>query len=282
MDKQNLIKNLKQINFQPNPAWSKGSLQKLQKISDSSVTLSTDMRKYERHSVTYFLHYLRMNAKLTSVLIASGLLVFGVPVTAFAASNSLPGQPLYHLQHAIEQARVGLTLDAQTKANVQLDLAQKRLDEIETLSANGNATGNSQGIKDAADDYNVQIAGSLSSLQSANLSGNQSADLLNKISESMHKFQSKISDLESTNEDTEVKATLDTSKDKTTEVEDNVSTQLSATQHSATVNTDDSTSSDTGTTDDSAKTDTESHTDVNVGTSSGGVNLNLNLDGESH
>lgn len=78
-----------------------------------------------------------MRVKLAGVLIAT-LLVFGMVFGAGqATAASLPGEPLYGLKLAAEQARVQLTSDAEAKADLAADLAANRLGEIAQMVAEG-------------------------------------------------------------------------------------------------------------------------------------------------
>jgi hypothetical protein len=56
---------------------------------------------------------------------------------AAAAQTALPGDPLYPLKRAIENAHTGLTMGDQAKGTTLLSSAQDRLDELTRLSARG-------------------------------------------------------------------------------------------------------------------------------------------------
>jgi hypothetical protein len=70
---------------------------------------------------------------LLAVLVLFGS-VFGV---GQAAADSLPGDPLYGLKLAAEEARLGLTTDPQASADLNLALAEERLDEVVALLEQG-------------------------------------------------------------------------------------------------------------------------------------------------
>lgn len=71
-----------------------------------------------------------------SVLLAL-VLVFGTATTAIAAGRSLPDEPLYPVKLASEQVQAALTTDPVARADLALELAEKRLDEITTLTTLG-------------------------------------------------------------------------------------------------------------------------------------------------
>jgi len=56
---------------------------------------------------------------------------------AAAAQTALPGDPLYPLKRAIENAHTGLTMGDQAKGTTLLSSAQDRLDELTALTARG-------------------------------------------------------------------------------------------------------------------------------------------------
>jgi hypothetical protein len=78
-----------------------------------------------------------MRVKLAGAFIAA-LLVFGMVFGAGqAAAASLPGEPLYGLKLAAEQARVELTTDPEAKAELAAEMAENRLGEIAQMVASG-------------------------------------------------------------------------------------------------------------------------------------------------
>ena len=85
---------------------------------------------------------MRQTMKLSySVLLAALLLVVllfsSAGATAFAAKSALPGDALYQVKMSIEQAQVRLVADAARLAELHLEFAERRLDEISGLIAEG-------------------------------------------------------------------------------------------------------------------------------------------------
>lgn len=69
-----------------------------------------------------------------AVLIVLAMFLFGgMGITAYAASSSLPGDPLYALKTTVENVRVGLTSDSAAQARLYLEYAGRRLSEIQSL-----------------------------------------------------------------------------------------------------------------------------------------------------
>ncbi len=76
----------------------------------------------------------------SAILAAAVILVFlfgGVSATALAAQSALPGDALYPVKTGLEQTRVALASDAFDEAQLSLQFAQRRLDEINALIKEG-------------------------------------------------------------------------------------------------------------------------------------------------
>ncbi|BAJ62109.1 DUF5667 domain-containing protein [Anaerolinea thermophila] len=80
----------------------------------------------------------RMSPLVTLMLIVS-LLFGGTGVTAVAAQNSLPDEPLYPVKLLTEQVRTELTTREQAQLALMLELANRRAEEANRLMAMGKA-----------------------------------------------------------------------------------------------------------------------------------------------
>jgi hypothetical protein len=78
-----------------------------------------------------------MLATLTSILMIVSILLGGTGITVYAAQDSLPDQPLYGVKTWSEDFRGVLTNDLQSKLNLDLELANRRVEEMVVLSASG-------------------------------------------------------------------------------------------------------------------------------------------------
>jgi hypothetical protein len=74
---------------------------------------------------------------VSTILVLVMFLFGGGGLTAYAASAAIPGDALYPVKTGIENARAGLTGSPEGQANLFLGFAGKRLDEIQTLIAEG-------------------------------------------------------------------------------------------------------------------------------------------------
>jgi hypothetical protein len=78
-----------------------------------------------------------MLATLTSILMIVSVLLGGTGITVYAAQDSLPDQPLYGVKTWSEDFRVILTNDLQSKLDLDLELANRRVQEMAALSSSG-------------------------------------------------------------------------------------------------------------------------------------------------
>ncbi len=79
---------------------------------------------------------LAMNA-LISILIVFMLLLGGGATTVYAAQDDLPGQALYPLKTWSEDVRLQLTADPEQEIDLLMDFAQRRVEEMLALTAQG-------------------------------------------------------------------------------------------------------------------------------------------------
>ncbi len=89
-----------------------------------------------------------------SLIIAIMVVLGGGALTAWAAAKSLPGSPFYPIKLAIEQARVSASLSEESRFQLQVKLADNRLEEL-------NAVVNSQDGDEQKAEKLSQVAASL-------------------------------------------------------------------------------------------------------------------------
>ncbi len=76
-----------------------------------------------------------MFAQIVTIVVILSTILGGTAATAYAAQDDMPGQPLYGLKLYTEDARLGLALSTQTRLNLNLEFANRRVDEIAFLAA---------------------------------------------------------------------------------------------------------------------------------------------------
>ncbi|MFN3309563.1 MAG: DUF5667 domain-containing protein, partial [Anaerolineales bacterium] len=99
----------------------------------------------------------------TAVLLLICLLALTTSGVAFASQNSLPGDPLYAVKTAVEEARLLATWDATQRARLRLEYAERRLEEVSRLSQQGRY----EETAIALSDYEVQLHLALQEAQRA-------------------------------------------------------------------------------------------------------------------
>ncbi len=72
-------------------------------------------------------------SRALNISVALMLLIAGLAGTAYAASVSLPGQVLFSLKKEAQKIQVALTTNPAARANLQLAIAQERLNEAEQV-----------------------------------------------------------------------------------------------------------------------------------------------------
>ncbi len=79
---------------------------------------------------------LAMNA-LISILIVLSMLIGGGTATVYAAQDDLPGETLYPVKTWSEDLRLQLAADPQQEIDLLMDFAQRRVEEMVALNAQG-------------------------------------------------------------------------------------------------------------------------------------------------
>lgn len=92
---------------------------------------------------------LRGLAVVTALILAAGSAVV-------ASADSLPGQLLYPVKRAAEQARLSLALDLGTRTRLRLDFSEARMDELQQLADRGLAISPAQ-IEALADSHRALL-----------------------------------------------------------------------------------------------------------------------------
>jgi len=118
-------------------------------------------------------------------IVVVALLFGGAGITAAAASNSLPGDRLYAVKSGIEKARVQLAGETEDKVQLNLQYAQMRLVEIQSLIGQGRFND----IGEAVKAYEQYIQRALSELGKLSQSDPERAQVLfSQIASSLKSF----------------------------------------------------------------------------------------------
>jgi len=141
-----------------------------------------------------------MNTKIRHTLITA-LAVFiggivllsgGAGVTAFAAQSALPGDVLYPVKTTLEQTRITMAQGAAARAELNMVYAERRLEEIAGLIAEGRF----QNISAAAQDFDAFIKSALAEVDLVSQGDPERAALLNvRISETLSRYGRTLSSM---------------------------------------------------------------------------------------
>ena len=71
--------------------------------------------------------------KLWITMGATALVFVTLTLVAFGSQNSLPGQKLFAVKRAVEKTQLAMTLNSESKAQLQLHIAEKRLRETQEI-----------------------------------------------------------------------------------------------------------------------------------------------------
>jgi len=82
-------------------------------------------------------------ARLAAALAAASLVLGG---TAVASAASLPGDPLYPAKLAMENAQLALAFGSSSRAELEMQLASRRLEEVESAARQGKIEAVQQGL----------------------------------------------------------------------------------------------------------------------------------------
>jgi hypothetical protein len=127
---------------------------------------------------------------LVLILVIGVLLFGGAGLTAAAAQEALPGDALYSVKTGIEQTRLSLARDAGNRAQLKMAFAERRLQEIEALVAEGRYSN----IDAAAQQFEAEIYSALAELETI-FAGDPSraAQLAGQITAALSRYAQSLS-----------------------------------------------------------------------------------------
>ena len=127
------------------------------------------------------------------IILAIAVLLFGgAGATAFAAQGALPGDALYPLKTSLETTQVRLARDAARQAQLHLDFAERRLDEIASLIAEGRF----DGIGMASQEFEAHVQQAINALDTVSAGDPQRAKALAiQISAALSRYSQILRDM---------------------------------------------------------------------------------------
>ena len=119
------------------------------------------------------------------VVIVMALLFGSAGMTAYAAQSALPGDTLYGVKTSLEQTRISMARDASVRAELYLEFAENRLEEISRLIADKRY----KDISDATKDFEMYANQAIAELEVvAQGDPQQAAVLTGRISEALSRY----------------------------------------------------------------------------------------------
>ena len=143
----------------------------VEQLTPRRITPGTFLRRFrvtKRHKpkqrllMRSAMSWLVITALFLSIFVGGGL---GV---AYAADGSVPGDALYGLDTAVESARLAVAFDQEGKAQLALQFAQERLEEMQDLATKG---GSEENFKQAVDGYGEMVHTATEALAAVAASG---------------------------------------------------------------------------------------------------------------
>lgn len=122
------------------------------------------------------LQFLRVGAIPIALVIA----LVGGGAVVDATENSLPGQALYSLKRASEEARLTFTNDPQKIAVIHVQLLQKRLDEVKQAATTGNQASETAALAELQSQTEKTFA-EAAPVATANAISNKDSSLLDSL-----------------------------------------------------------------------------------------------------
>lgn len=139
---KDLIQSLKQLKkAEPNQNWVIFCRENLiAKFPTQEREAKKSSKSFDFVSIFRHFKFPRLALRPVAVLSVIFLLIFGTGLTALSmAKNSLPGDRLYPLKIALEQARLWTTTSAEGRAQVQSEIIAVRVKELRKVIESGSS-----------------------------------------------------------------------------------------------------------------------------------------------
>lgn len=129
---------------------------------------------------------------LTSLVMVFVFLFGGAAATAYASQVALPGDALYPVKTRLEQTQASFSRDDSTRAKMYMSFAERRLDEITLLIAEGRVND----IEEATDEFEYYVAKAMEALQSVVMSDpDKASELTQEIFTALQRYSQALNDM---------------------------------------------------------------------------------------
>jgi len=133
MKKKELIKKLNSLQhkIKPDQAWQQANREILLSQIKAQTRLDLEPKPEKILGTLISNQLVRISVRSLATVCAVFLIVCGTWIaTVSATKNSLPGDILYGLKLTTERVQINLTLDDEKRTNLELEFADRRLDEV--------------------------------------------------------------------------------------------------------------------------------------------------------
>ncbi|MEK7665782.1 MAG: DUF5667 domain-containing protein [Patescibacteria group bacterium] len=118
------------------------------------------------------------------------LFVIGGWVTvATASQDTLPGDTLYSVKISSEKLQLGLTIDAEKRAQLHMAFASRRLSEMSALNAQQASAQKDERLQVAMDGFKSQVSSVTSALQSLPERSNQAVSVARQVETKVQEYK---------------------------------------------------------------------------------------------
>ena len=133
------MERLKPLEDVPAPDLARSQQLRQAFLARAKETLPVSLPEFKRHKGWKSIFKKERSPMFTFVriLILLAVAFGGTTATAFAAQDSLPSEALYQIKTFVEDVRLALTSDPEAEADLLLQLADERMEEIAALSGQG-------------------------------------------------------------------------------------------------------------------------------------------------
>mgnify|MGYP001132263496 CR=1 FL=1 len=154
--------------------------------------VSSETNKYMENN-TMTTNRKRLAVTIIAVLVIVVIALFGgTSATVLASQNSIPGDTLYPIKTTLERTRLSLARSTDARVELQLEFAEQRVDEIESLIKEGRF----QNIKPAATAFEGHILKALEELNAlAEVNPDLAGTLMVRLTESISRYAAALSEM---------------------------------------------------------------------------------------
>jgi hypothetical protein len=185
---QNKNKFISELEYLPIPTKRPSAFRQF--LVGLSISADTNKNKENNKMAT---NKKRLTVMIIAVLVVMVIVLFGgTTATVLASQNSIPGDTLYPIKTTLERTRLSLARSGDARVELQLEFAEQRLAEIESLIKEGRF----QNIKPAATAFEEHIFTALEELSAlAEVNPDQAGRLMVRLTESISRYAAALSDM---------------------------------------------------------------------------------------